>query len=138
MGSMEYWRLQEDLSYMPEGFQPKLFQVRYFDIKQDKNNNARHIIGLLMKAYKENNIDMGFHVYTNQVNDNSGRDWAILWFHDSFASLDRDRDFVAKYEKMFGEDSWDEFFEGWWEATEMTGMELQVLQEELSVGSRDQ
>lgn len=137
MGEMEYWRLQDDLSYMPEGMQPKLFQVRYFDIKQDKNNNARHIIGTLTKAYKDTNSDMGFQVYTNQVNDESGRDWAILWFHDSFASMDRNRGFVAKYEKIFGDGSWDEFFEGWFDAADISSMELHVLQEDLSVSPQE-
>ena len=138
LGQMEYWRLQDDISYWPEGMQPKLFQVRYFDIKQDKNNNARHIIGTLAKAYKDTNSDMGFQVYANQVNAENGREWALLWFHDSYASLDRQRDFINKYEEIFGNNSWNEFFEGWWDAAELTNMELHVLQEDLSVaGSND-
>ena len=132
MGEWEYWRLASDLSYMPEGLNPKLFQVRYFDIKVEKGNNAREIFGRLVKAYQDNNMDMGLQVFTNQVNEGNGKDWAILWFHDSWASLDRDREFVAKYEKMYGDDSWNEFFEVWREVAEYTSMEIQVLQEELS------
>ena len=135
MGEMEYWRLQDDMSYMPEDMQPKLFQVRFFDIKDEKGNNAKKLFGTLIKAYKDTNSDMGVQVFINQLPTEPGSGWAILWFHDSYASLDRDRGFVAKYEEIFGDDSWDEFFEGWREATTYDGMELHVLQPELSVGA---
>ena len=136
-GEWEYWRLASEMSYMPEGLAPKLFQVRYFDIKNEKANNAREIFGRLFKAYKDNNLDIGMQVFTNQVNEDNGKDWAILWFHDSWASLDKDRDFVAKYEKMYGDDSWDEFFEVWREVADYTGMEIQVLQGELSAAGNN-
>jgi hypothetical protein len=123
MESMDFWRLNADLSYMPEGFQPRVMVVRYFDLKQGKGNNAEHVIGTLVGMYKAKGYDMGIQVFSNQANADGKRDWAICWFHDSFASMDKQRNGWSNYEEMYGMDS-REFFENWNETTDFKGMEI--------------
>ena len=131
MHEWEYWGLWQGMSYMPEGMQPKVIVVRTFDIKAQKNNNTRHIWEAMLKVYKDNNMDMGVQIYRNWVNAGDERDIAIMWFHDSWASMDRDRDFWDKYEDMFDMDS-REFFENWQEVSNFKGMEIWTLNEDLS------
>lgn len=135
--AMEYWRILDDMSYMPDGFAPKMIQVRYFDIQQQKGNNARHLASTHLKLYQEKNMDMGLQVFSNQANAGDGRDWAMIWYHDSWASLDKDRNYWDTYEEMFGIDR-REYFEGWNEATDYKGMEMMVLVPELSVAGSDE
>ena len=102
-----------------------------------RGNNARHLFGTIIKAYKELNYDIGLHVFTNQANAGDERDWAILWMHDNWASLDKDRNFVEKYDEMFGDDAWDEFWENWQEATNFKGMEFHSFIPELSAAGSE-
>lgn len=133
MGEWEYWKLAEGMTYAPEGHSAKVMQIRWFEINENKGNNARHLFGTIIKAYKELNYDMGLHVFTNQANAGDGRDWGILWMHSNWASLDKDRDFVEKYNEMYGDDAWDEFWENWLDAANFKGMEFHSLLPELSV-----
>ncbi len=137
MGSMEFWRVLDGMSFMPDGFAPKMIQVRYFDIKQQKGNNARHLASTHIKLYTEKNMDMGLQIMSNQAPSGDGREWAMIWFHDSWASLDKDRNYWDTYEEMFGIDR-REYFEGWNESADYSGMELMVLVPALSVGGSDE
>jgi hypothetical protein len=132
MGEVEYWKLAEGMTYAPEGQSAKVMQIRWFEINENKANNARELFGTLIKAYKDLNFDMGLHVFTNQANAGDGRDWAILWMHNNWASLDKDRGFTDKYDEMYGKNAWNEFWENWNEAVNFKGTEIHSLVPELS------
>ena len=137
MGEWNWWRLMDDMNYVPDGFEAGVAVVRYFDIKEDKWNNAVHIWETIFKLYRENNWDMALQIYTNQANSGNDWDWAIMWHHTNWASMDKNRGFFGKYEEMYGIDR-DEFFEGWNEASEFMGMEIISLRKDLSVLDNDQ
>ena len=128
---MEFWRMADGMNYSPEGFTPELIVMRYFDIKPQKGDNASDIWDSIFKLYQEKNWDTGLQIYSNQANAGDGRDWAILWFHENWASMDKDRDFFGAYEEMYGVDR-GEFFERWDGASEYKGMEIMTLVPELS------
>jgi hypothetical protein len=132
--AMEFWRLKDNLNYMPENFVPKVMVVRYFNLLPGKGDNAEHVFGTLVKMYKEKGYDMGLQVYNNQANAGDGRDWAIIWYHDSWASMDKQRKGWDSYEEMYGMDSRD-FFDNWRAAAEYTGMEIMTLQAGLSAAT---
>ncbi len=127
----EYWGLWGDLYYMPEGMQPKVVVVRTFDIEPEKNNNVRHMWEAMLKIYQENNWDVGLQIYRNWANAGDDRDMAIMWVHDSWASMDRDRNFWEKYVELFGMDR-REYFENWRDVSNYKGMEIWTLNEDLS------
>ncbi len=137
MGEWGYWRLNSDLSYMPENFQTKLMFIRFFDIESQKGDNAEHLFSTIISTYKENKMDMGLQVFQNVADAGDGKEWAVIWYHDSYASMDKDRNFRDKYEKKYGDDSWAEFFEGWREATDFEGIEIQELMPDLGVAGGD-
>ena len=132
VGEFAYWRLVEGMTYAPEGFKAAVMRIRWFDIKLGKADDAREIFGRIFEVYRQNKLDMGLHMYANQTPAGDGRELGILWQHDSWASMDRDRDWVAKYEAIHGKDSWSEYFRDWWEAVEFKGTQLNSLIPELS------
>lgn len=132
IGEFGYWRLADGLSYMPEDLQPMVLEIRYLDIMPDKGNNARHLLESIIAVYEENELNSGFQIYYNAANSGEGKDWAMLWFYDSWSAKDANMNFGEMYEKKFGEDSWDEFLEGWDEAQDMQLMEIHTLMPKLS------
>lgn len=127
----EYWGLWDGMFYMPEGMQPKVVVVRTFDIEPEKNNNARHMWEASIKVYQENNWDMGLQIYRNWANAGDDRDMAVMWFHDSWASMDKDRNYWDKYEEMYNMER-REYFENWRDISNFKGMEIWTLNEDLS------
>ena len=134
---MEFWRMLDGMSYMPEDFAPSMIQIRYFDIKNQKGDNSRHLVKSYMNILSEKNVDMGFQVFGNQANADDGRDWAMIWFHDGWSSLDKSRGVWDAYEEKYGMDS-REYFESWNEFTDYSGMEIMTLIPELSVAGSDE
>ena len=131
MGEWQYWRLEDDMSYAPEGFQPKVHFVRFFTIEARKRDEAKELFKTFFKIYRENNFDMGLHVFSNEVPGEDEPQWAILWAYDNYASMDKNRKFWDLYEKSEGIDR-REFFERWDKTTNFEGAQLTSLIPELS------
>jgi hypothetical protein len=132
VGEFGYWRRVDGMSYAPEGFQAKVMRIRWFELKTDKVDDAEEIFGRIFEVYRKEKLDIGLHVFANQADYDGGRSWGILWQHDSWASMDKDRDWVAKYEALHGDGSWSEFFRDWGDAAEFKGTQLTSLIPELS------
>lgn len=132
VGEFGYWRLVDGMTYAPEGFQTKVMRIRWFTTKPGKWDDALEVFERVFEVFRQNNFDMGLHVYANQTPAGDNSYLGILWQHDSWASMDRDRDYVAKYEAMHGKDSWSEWFRDWEEAVEFDGTQLNSLIPELS------
>lgn len=135
-GSWNYWRLNSDLSYAPENFQPSVQIVRYFKINDNKYDAAMHTFSSLINTYKEMGTDMGVHVFRNAMPGIGEPDIAITWQHSNWASMDTDRKLWDAYEKKYDMDSHD-FFDSWRIFTEFLGAEIHVLMPELSSPSNE-
>ena len=136
MEGMEFWRQWSGLSYMPEGMSPGVMVVRFFKVKQQKWNNVAHSWKPIIKLYSENNYNMGLQVFRHATNTGDGRDIAVIWYHENFASMDMDRNFWDSYEESYGMDR-REYFEGWNSIAEFQGMEIMQLNQELSAPPSD-
>jgi hypothetical protein len=132
VGEFGYWRLVDGMTYAPEGFKANVMRIRWFAVKPGKADDAREIFERIFEVFRQNNLDMGLHVYSNETPGADGPNLGILWQHDSWASMDRDRDWVAKYEAIHGKDSWGEYFRDWREAVTFTGTQLNSLAPALS------
>jgi hypothetical protein len=133
--SRTFWRLNPKLSYAPEDFQPAMQIARYFNFKEGKRDEAMHTFSSLMGVYKDLD-DMACHVFTNPYPGDGEPDMVILWQHESFASLDKNRKVWDQYEKKYEMDG-DDFFDNWRLFTEFKGAELHRLIPELSSGNED-
>ena len=129
--------MDDDLTYSPENFQASVMRIRWFNVKTDKYDDAREIFERVFEVYRQNNFDIGLHLFWNQTPDADGPHLAILWQHTDWASMDKNREWVAKYEAVHGKDSWSEYFRDQSEAVEFQGTQLNVLNSELSTPSPD-
>ena len=134
MHSMNFWRVWDELTYMPEDFAPEVLVVRYFKIHNQKWNNLEHVFGSIVKLYQSESMDTGVQVMSNSANTGDGRDVAIIWFHKNYASFDVDRNFFDKYKEKYGMDR-REYFENWNDIAEFQGMQIMRLNTNLSVGT---
>lgn len=132
VGEFGYWRLVNGMTYAPEGFKAAVMRIRWFELLPGKEDDAREIFERIFEVYRKENLDLGLHVFENQADWDGERSWGVLWQHDSWASMDKDRDWIAKYEALHGDGSWSEFFRDWGEAAEFKGTQLNSLIPELS------
>ena len=56
-------------------------RIRWFNVKTDKYDDAREIFGRVFEVYRQNNLDIGLHLFWNQTSDADGPHMAILWQH---------------------------------------------------------
>lgn len=136
MGEWGHWRRSSTLTYTPEDYAPNVMRVRYFEIMDQKGNNAREVFGELIEVYKEHNMDVGVSVYYNQAPSGDGKEWGIVWGYPNWAAFDVDRDLWDKYEEKYDQDS-REFFEQWREAAKFKGGEIRTLMKAVSAAGND-
>jgi hypothetical protein len=137
MGDWGFWRQLNGMSHMPEGFTPGIAVIRYFNIKNQKGDNARRHWNSIIQLYEDNEWDMGLQIYSNQTPSGDGREWMIIWFHENWASMDKNRGFFDQFDEKYGIDR-SEFFEEWNEAADFKGLEMMELMKDLSVMGSDE
>jgi hypothetical protein len=123
----EYWRMDEKLSYEPEGYEPgdKVVWTVY-DLKSGDSYRFTEMVNKILEVYKEKKYDYDFTVYWNQFNNTDGRDVAIEGSFSTWSFFDRDRTFKKDYEEVHGEGSW-------WKLTEEYRDVIDSSYDELSV-----
>ncbi len=133
VGEWEYWRLVDGMQYIPEGFQARVAQITYWDIHEDKNDNARELTKKVVEFMKESKMPSAYQMYSNQANSGDGKDWAMIFFNGSWADRDQDSEWETKFDEMYGHGAWDDFLDEWRDVTDFKGNELHALMTDLSV-----
>ncbi len=110
----EYWRLNENLSRMPEpdAEPPALVRVRFFDVAD--NALFRKTQGQLLKVAEERGVTRPRLMFRNQDVNRDGRDWIAVSFYENWAERDEDGPelgFREAFNNVHGEDTWDTFWE---------------------------
>ncbi len=130
---VEYWRMDPDLSYTPEGwnYTPKI-HIRFWELKHGKSAAFVEIMKKIVEVFRINKYDHSWHVYWNYFQTGNGRDIAGVFGFDKWSFYDEDPVFFKDFEEIHGEGSWEETYEIMTQAT--TGMteELRELVPELS------
>ncbi len=132
VGAFGYWRLVEGKTYAPEGFKAAVMRIRWFEVLPGKQDDVREIFDRLFELFRTENFNRGLHLFDNQAEWGDGRQLALLTQFDSWAEMDRDIGFTAKYEAIHGDGSWDEFLRDLSEATIWKGTQLNSFNAELS------
>lgn len=112
-GASEYWKRNDKLSYSaPDEKRTKFQEVWIIDVSKGKWNQFNGLLEKIIAIYKkEGKSSMGY--YENQYSAGDGRDVALVWGFDTWSELDEDDPMKAKYETMYGKDSWAKFLEEW-------------------------
>jgi hypothetical protein len=103
----EYWRMDEELSYAPEGYElgDKVVWTVY-DLKPGDGYRFKEMVTKIIEVYKEKKYAYDFTVYWNQFDNTDGRDVVTEGSFTNWAFLDRERDFKKDFEEVHGEGSW--------------------------------
>lgn len=112
-GSVDYWKMNNKLSFTaPDADQNKMGQIWFIDIEKGKWEEFNATLEKAVAVSKKKG-DESIHLYSNQFNDGSGRDVALVFNFKSWSDLDIDDPFMKHYEAMYGKDSWKSFITAW-------------------------
>lgn len=134
---VEYWRMDPDLSYTPEGwnFTPKI-HIRSWELKHGKSEEFLGMMKKIVEVFRTKKYDNSWHVYWNYFQTGNGRDISGVFGFDKWAFYDEDPVFIKDFEEIHGEGSWAETYEIMTQVTVEMTEELRMLIPELS-GSAD-
>ena len=123
-GRVEYWKMNDKLSYGTATGKEKYETIWILDIKRGDYDRFKAFMAKVKEAYIKKGGDM-YAVYDNQFREGDGRDVAIVWPINSWADMDKDDGGIKKtYEEINGEGSWDNAMKEWMDYT--VGMISQV------------
>ncbi|PKP14024.1 MAG: hypothetical protein CVU08_02190 [Bacteroidetes bacterium HGW-Bacteroidetes-3] len=123
-GRVEYWKMNEKLSYGTAAGKTKYETVWFLDIKRGDDFRFKAFMMKVKEAYIKKGGDV-YYVYENQFREDDGRDVAIVWPINSWSDMDKDDGGIKKtYEEINGEGSWDNAMKEWTDYT--VGMISQV------------
>lgn len=128
----EYWKLNDKLSYKPEGSNTGKEVFTVYDIKSWQGYRFKQLLEKVVEVYKEKEYKDYFEVYYNEFSSNSNRDVAIAFGFRNWASLDEESTFMKDYEDVHGSGSWMFFMEEYKASVESYEDELSFFLPELS------
>jgi len=109
---VEYWRMDPDLSYTPEGwnFTPKI-HIRSWELKHGKSEEFLGVMKKIVEVFRTKEYDNSWHVYWNYFQTGNGRDISGVFGFGKWAFYDEDPVFITDFEEIHGEGSWTETYE---------------------------
>ena len=137
ISDVEYWRLDQDLSYTPENWTlTDKIHIRSWDVKPGKEMAFREAMYKMVEVFNTKKYDNSWHVYWNTFAGDKGRDIAGVFGFDNFAFYDKDPVFIMDFEEFHGEGSWTEQMETMIGLTNMMVEEVRELVPELGGASQ--
>lgn len=133
VSEVEYWKMNDKLSYMPEGSSTGKEIFTVYNIKPFQSYRFKQILEKVIDVYKKKEYKDYFEVYYNEFSSNSNRDVAIAFGFRTWASLDEESTFMKDYEEIHGAGSWLFFMEEFKASVESFEDELSFLRPDLSV-----
>jgi hypothetical protein len=112
-GQTEYWRLDKDIVYRPEGADAYRFnRWRNYTILPGETDRFEEQLNKVLAVYKAKNYKAAFSVYW-KYGASQGPHCSTEMSFDSWAYLDTPIKFQEDFESVHGPDSWDRFMEDW-------------------------
>lgn len=110
-GRVEYWRWNEKLSNWKESDE-KMINIWWMDLENGEYYRFKAFMEEVAPIFKEQDDEM--NVYNNQFRKTGGRDVAIVWPMENWASMDEEGwNMKEEYEKKYGEGTWENALEEW-------------------------
>ena len=123
-GRQEYWRMNSKLSYMSSDDEMGYSTIWFIDLKRGDYYRFKALMTKINEAYKKKG-DGNMRVYSNQFDDNDGREVAIVWDVRNFAEMDDEDGSIKKvFEEINGEGSWDNMLDEWQDITVSINQQL--------------
>ncbi|OUS01009.1 hypothetical protein A9Q86_09705 [Flavobacteriales bacterium 33_180_T64] len=116
MHTIEYWKQNEKLSNTSSltennSDHPILF-IRYFEINEDHGYTMNSVFKQVSETLKSMEGDYPWGLYYNVfLQGDLGRHVATVGFYKNWTQFDEDIKFKEAYEKLYGDNSWDDFLD---------------------------
>ena len=131
-GEVNYWRFHPDRSNFSRDFDLKNLFVFIIDIKRFKGMEFFNVLDKVQKTYAEKRPDQLYGVYTNEMANMEGNDFAWVEFFDKSSWMGRPDTFPQDYEAVHGEGSMTEMMKMLESSTSGERQELWIYREDLS------
>ena len=130
---VNYMKMHTDLSNFSKDFEINKVSVFMIDVKRFKQSEfIEKVLKKVAKVYKEKMPDQIYGVYSNEMNNMDGMDFAWVDFFDNSSWLGREDKFVQNFEEVHGTGSFVKFLADVEATTNGDRTEIWVLRKDLS------
>ncbi len=129
----EYWRMDDELTWIPKDFEnPGKEVLTFFEVKDFEEYRFKAILEKVQAVYEAKAYDHFFQVYNTQFSSACGRDVLIAGSFANWAFFDKDRTFKKDFEELHGEGSWSMLMEEYKDVVVSSYDEIIIYSPELS------
>lgn len=130
---VNYMKMHPDLSNFSKDFEIKKVSVFMLDVKRFKQQDfIEKVLKKVSKVYKEKMPDQLFGVYSNEMNNMDGMDFAWVDFFENSSWLGRENKLPQYFEEVHGAGSFTKFMADVEATTDGDRTEIWVLRNDLS------
>lgn len=130
---VNYMKMHPDLSNFSKDFEINKVSVFMIDIKRFKDMDFMDkVVKKVAKMYKEKMPDQIYGLYTNEIPNMDGMDFAWVDFFDNSSWMAKDDTFMRDFEEVHGTDSFQQFIKDVEATTDGDKGEIWSLRKDLS------
>ena len=130
---VNYMKMHPDLSNFSKDFEINKVSVFMIDIKRFKDMDfIEKVVNKVVKMYKEKMPDQIYGIYTNEMPNMDGMDFAWVDFFDSYSWMAKDDTFMRDFEDVHGTGSFQQFMKDVEATTDGDKGEIWSLRKDLS------
>ncbi|MBD1261086.1 hypothetical protein HZY62_10840 [Maribacter polysiphoniae] len=130
---VRYMKMHPDLSNFSKDFEINKVSVFMIDVKRFKQSEfIDKVLKKVVKVYKEKMPDQLYGIYSNEMNNMDGMDFAWVDFFDSSSWMARENKFMQQFEEVHGSGSFKQFLADVEATTDGDRTEIWVLRKDLS------
>ena len=130
---VNYMKMHPDLSNFSKDFEINKVSVFMIDIKRFKDMDfMEKVVNKVVKMYKEKMPDQIYGIYTNEMPNMDGMDFAWVDFFDNSSWMAKDDTFMQDFEEVHGTGSFQQFIKDVEETTDGDKGEIWSLRKDLS------
>lgn len=130
---VNYMKMHPDLSNFSKDFEINKISVFMIDIKRFKDMDfMEKVVNKVVKMYKEKMPDQIYGIYTNEMPNMDGMDFAWVDFFDNSSWMAKDDTFMQDFEEVHGTGSFQQFIKDVEATTDGDKGEIWSLRKDLS------
>ena len=130
---VNYMKMHPDLSNFSKDFEINKISVFMIDIKRFKDMDfMEKVVNKVVKMYKEKMPYQIYGIYTNEMPNMDGMDFAWVDFFDNSSWMAKDDTFMQDFEEVHGTGSFQQFIKDVEETTDGDKGEIWSLRKDLS------
>ena len=132
IGESNTWKRKDELSYAMDEENFNKLNIILYDIESWQGYRFKKILEMVKKVYETKKYPHSFSVYYPEQDMDNGRDVAIVWGFNKWASFDENPKFKKDFEEINGEDSWADLMNEFKATVKGRTSEIWILIPELS------